>query len=62
MRDGVNLRRLPDGLVRVETALRVDEVRREDSVDERRLSKTRLTYNHGKRTSKVIDMIKLEKE
>ena len=35
MRDGVDLRRLPNRLIRLETALRVDEVGREDSVDER---------------------------
>ena len=44
MRHGVDLRRLPNGLIRLETALRVDEVGREDSVDERRLSETSLTY------------------
>ena len=44
MRDGVDLRRLPNGLIRLETALRVDEVGREDSVDKRRLSETSLTY------------------
>ena len=51
VRDGVDLRRLPDGLVRVETALRVDEVRREDSVDEGRLPQTRLTCVHVRRVS-----------
>ena len=58
----LNLGRLAHGLVRLPAALRVNEVGRKDSVDERRLSKTRLAYNHGKRMSKVIDMIKLEKE
>ena len=53
MRDGVDLRRLPNGLIRLETALRVDEVGREDSVDERRLSETSLTCSmrrHGQQT------------
>ena len=51
VRDGVNLSRLPDGLIRIEPALRVNEVRREDSVDERRLSKTGLTCIHVARVN-----------
>ena len=43
MRDGMNLRRLPDRLVRLQTPLRVDEVGGEDSVDECRLSQASLT-------------------
>ena len=62
MRNGLNLRRLPNRLVRLFASLRVDQMRSKNRVNERRLSKTRLAYNHGKRTSKVIDMIKLEKE
>lgn len=46
MRDGMNLRRLPHRLIRVEAALGVNEVRREDGVDEGRLSKTGLTCTH----------------
>ena len=46
MRDGVNLGRLPDGLICVEASLRVDEVRRKYGVDKRRLSETRLTCIH----------------
>lgn len=46
MRDGVDLSRLPHGLVRIETALGVDEVRRKDGVDERRLSETSLAWRH----------------
>ena len=45
MRDGVDLRRLPHGLVSSETSLLVDEVRRKDGVDERRLAQARLTYS-----------------
>ena len=43
MRDGVNLSRLAHGLIGLEAALGVDEVRGEDGVDERRLSETSLT-------------------
>ena len=43
MRDGVDLGRLPHRLIRFQATLGVNQVRREDSVDERRLSETRLT-------------------
>ena len=43
MRDGVNLGRLAHRLIRLKTALGVNEVGREDGVDERRLSETSLT-------------------
>ena len=43
MRDGVNLRCLSYRLVRGEPSLGVNQVRRENSVDERRLSQTRLS-------------------
>lgn len=46
MRDGVDLSRLPDRLIRLQATLRVNQVRREDGVDQRRLSKTRLTCRH----------------
>lgn len=46
MRDGVDLSRLPDRLIRLQAALGVNQVRREDSVDQRRLSETSLTYRH----------------
>lgn len=52
MRNRVDLSRLPDGLVRVEASLRVDQMRREDSVDERRLAQARLAYGVG-RVSRV---------
>lgn len=42
MRDRLNLRRLPDRLVRLKPTLRVDQVRRKDGVDERRLAQSRL--------------------
>ena len=42
MRDGVDLRGLPDGFVGLLPPLRVNQVRREDGVDERRLPETRL--------------------
>lgn len=44
MRHGLNLCRLPDRLVRSETALRVNQVRRKDSVDKCRLSQSSLAY------------------
>ena len=44
MRDGVDLRRLSDRLVRLQAALRVNQVGREDGVDEGRLSEARLAY------------------
>ena len=43
MRDGVNLSRLAHRLVRLQATLGVDEVRREDGVDERRLAQPRLS-------------------
>lgn len=46
MRDGVDLSRLPDRLIRLQAALGVNQVRREDGVNQRRLSKTSLTYRH----------------
>ena len=46
MRDGLNLGRLPDGLIRAQTTLGVNQVRREDGVDERRLSQTSLACVH----------------
>ena len=46
MRDGVNLSGLPNGLITVKATLGVDEVRREDGVDERRLSQTSLACVH----------------
>ena len=45
MRDRLNLRRLPDRLVRLKPTLRVDQVRRKDGVDERRLSETGLAWH-----------------
>jgi hypothetical protein len=44
MRDGLNLCRLSHRLVRREAALRVNQVRRKDSVDERRLSQSSLAF------------------
>ena len=44
MGNSLNLRCLPDGLIRGKAALRVNEVRRENSVDERRLAQTSLAY------------------
>lgn len=48
MRNSLDLCRLSDRLVSFQTALGVNQVRRENSVDERRLSETRLPYilNH----------------
>jgi len=43
MRDGVNFRRLPDLLIRSEPAFRINQVRREERVNQRRLSQTSLT-------------------
>jgi hypothetical protein len=42
MRDGVNVRRLPNRLIRLQTTLRVDKMRGKDGVDQRRLSQSRL--------------------
>ena len=42
MGNGLDLRCLPNGLVRGKATLRVNEVRRENSVDERRLAQTSL--------------------
>ena len=42
MGDGVNFGRLPDGLGSLEAALGLDEVRGEDSVNERGFAQTRL--------------------
>lgn len=42
MGNSLNLRCLPDGLVRSKATLRVNEVRRENGVDERRLAQTSL--------------------
>ena len=44
MRDGLNLCRLSDRLVGREAALRVNQVRRKDSVDKRRLSQSSLAF------------------
>ena len=44
MRDWVNLGRLAHRLIRLQTALGVDEVGGEDGVDERRLPETSLAY------------------
>jgi len=46
MGNSLNLRCLPDGLVRGKTTLRVNEVRGENSVDERRLAQTSLTNDN----------------
>ena len=46
MRRGLNLGGLAHGLVRLPATLRVDEVRRKDGVDERRLSETSLAWRH----------------
>lgn len=43
MRYRVNLSRLSDWLISLQPSLRVNQVRREDSVDQRRLSQTGLT-------------------
>jgi hypothetical protein len=45
MRDGLDFRRLPHRLIRLKSPLGVDQMRREDSVDERRLAQPSLTYN-----------------
>ena len=44
MRNSLNLGRLSDRVVRFQTTLGVNQVRRENSVDERRLSETGLPY------------------
>ena len=44
MRDRLNFCGLTDGLISLTPALRVDEVRSENSVDEGRLSQTGLTW------------------
>jgi hypothetical protein len=43
MRDWMNFRRLPDLLIRSEAAFRINQVRREERVNQRRLSQTSLT-------------------
>ena len=43
MRNGMNFRRLPDVLIRSEPAFRINQVRREERVNQRRLSQTSLT-------------------
>jgi hypothetical protein len=45
VRNGLDLGGLADRLVGLEATLRVDQVRSEDGVDERRLAHTRLAYN-----------------
>lgn len=45
MRNGLDLRRLADWLVRLEAALGIDQVRGKDGVDERRLAETGLACN-----------------
>lgn len=42
MRNSLNLGSLPDWLVGLQTTLRVDKVRRENGVDERRLAQAGL--------------------
>jgi hypothetical protein len=42
MRNGVNVRRLPNRLIRLQTTLRVNKMRSKDRVNQRRLSKSRL--------------------
>jgi len=44
MRNSLNFGGLPDRFIRYETPLRVDEVGRENSIDERRLAKSSLSY------------------
>ena len=59
MRNSLNLRCLSDRLFRHNAALRVDEVRRKEGVDERRLAQTRLAcaYVHVsvKKYSKILE-------
>ena len=43
MGNGMNFRRLPDLFVRSEPAFRINQVRREERVDQRRLPQTGLT-------------------
>ena len=50
----MNLRRLPDRLVRLQTPLRVDEVGGEDSVDECRLSQASLTCKQHERNVSTV--------
>lgn len=45
MRYGLNLRRLPDRLVRRQPAFRIDQVWRKNSIDKRRLSESSLAYS-----------------
>jgi len=44
MRNTLNLGGLSDRLVRFQTTLRVNQVRRENSIDERRLAQSGLPY------------------
>ena len=53
MRHRVNLRRLPDGLVRLQTSLRVNQMRRKNGVNQRRLSQTRLACNVSPATTTI---------
>jgi hypothetical protein len=53
MRDGVNVRRLPNRLIRLQTTLRVNKMRSKDGVDQCRLSKSRLACPPNKIIRKV---------
>jgi hypothetical protein len=53
MRSNLDLSSLPHRLVGHKTALRVDKVRRENSVDERRLAQPSLTYKNHEIVSKM---------
>lgn len=60
MRDRLNLRRLPDRLVRLKPSLRVDQVRREDGVDERRLAQSRLADDHDIKLESALEQLVLD--
>lgn len=55
MRHSLNFRRLSNWLVRLKTSLRINQVRRENGVDESRLSKTSLSYSPLSRRHVLIE-------
>lgn len=60
VRDGVDLGGLTNHLVRCKATLGVDEVRRKQRVDQRRLAQTRLTDDHHVELEAALEQLRLD--